>query len=137
MSSLSEMRPRSVALAIRFVLAGMLNAAFGFSVFAAFSLLGLEPGTALAASTCFGVGFNFFTSKRFVFQTRGRRVRFTALYIALWALNWEMIRLLSEIGISTLQAEALLVIPFAGMSFLGQKTFVFSSEATPMSEPSA
>ena len=52
----------------KFLLAGILNAAFGYFVYAVFVLAGVTPGIALFIATCVGIIFNFFTTGRWVFR---------------------------------------------------------------------
>jgi len=116
---------------LRFALAGLVNAGFGYGVFALLVLIGLWPGVALAAATVAGVAFNFQTSRRYVFRTGGHVFRFLAVYTAILALNWTALSLLRRCGLPELGGQALLTLPIAGLSFLGQQTFVFVPSAEP------
>ena len=118
-------RGRAVLLVLRFGLAGLLNTLFGYAAFALLLLAGLPPGAALAGATVAGVAFNFQTSRRLVFRSRGRTVRFVALYAAIFALNWLALHVLILAGMSDLAAQALLALPMAALSFAGQKVLVF------------
>ena len=120
---------RNLLLFLRFGVVGLLNTAFGYVVFAALVLAGAWPGAALVGATVAGVAFNFQTSRRLVFRSRGRVIRFIAVYAALLVLNWVALRILHGFGVLELQAQALLAVPVAAMSFLAQKTFVFDAEA--------
>jgi len=125
-------RMRSLLLFLRFGVVGLLNTAFGYATFAFFVVIGVWPGAALVASMIVAVAFNFQTSRRLVFRTRGCVYRFVALYALVLALNWAALRALHSIGMHDLVSQALLVVPLAALSFLGQSTFVFnaSSETT-------
>jgi putative flippase GtrA len=112
-------------LLLRFGMAGLLNAAFGYAAFALLLLAGAGTGVALVAAMAAGVAFNFHTSKHLVFRSRGRAFRFVAVYGFVLAINWLALRGLGAIGVSPLAGQALLVLPAAAMSFLGQKMFVF------------
>lgn len=120
---------RAWLLFLRFGVVGLLNTAFGYAVFAAFVLAGVWPGAALVGATVAGVAFNFQTSRRLVFRSRGRVIRFIAVYAALLVLNWVALRILHGFGILELQTQAVLAVPVAAVSFLAQKTFVFDAEA--------
>jgi putative flippase GtrA len=116
-------------LLLRFGLTGILNAAFAYALFAILLLAGFGTGVALLVATAAGVAFSFQTSKRLVFRTKGHALRFVAVYGLVLALNWLALHGLSAIGVSTLVGQALLILPAAILSFLGQKMFVFHSPA--------
>jgi len=128
LAALADPRWRAWRLFLRFGVVGLLNAAFGYAVFATLLLAGLWPGAALVAATVAGVAFNFQTSRRLVFRSRGRVVRFIAMYGAVLVLNWVALRALHGIGVPELQAQALLTLPIAALSFFGQRAFVFQPE---------
>lgn len=114
---------------VRFGFAGLVNAAFCYAVFAALLLAGAPPLAALVAATGAGIVFNFQTSRRLVFRSRGRGLRFVAVYGAVLVLNWVALQALRQLGLSALEAQALLTLPLAAASFLGQKAFVFGPAA--------
>jgi putative flippase GtrA len=116
-------------LVLRFGLAGLLNTAFGYAVFAALIFAGAGPFLALTLATLGGVAFNFQTSRRLVFRAEGGRVRFVAAYAAVLLLNWAALRLLRHAGLPSLQAQALLALPVAATSFAAQRLFVFRGAA--------
>ena len=116
-------------LLLRFGVAGILNAAFGYAAFSTLLLVGAGTGVALIGAAVAGVAFNFQTSKRLVFRSRGRTLRFVAVYGLVLGVNWLALRGLGAMGVSTLVAQALLVLPAAIVSFLGQRLFVFHSLA--------
>ena len=114
-------------IAIRFGLAGIANTVFGYAVFAALILLGCPPFAALLLALIAGVAWNFQTSKRFVFRSgsRARIWRFMAVYLVVLAVNWIALRVLRDVGLTALVAQALLAAPLAVVSYLGQRAFVF------------
>jgi len=124
----ASMRMASMLLFLRFGVVGLLNTAFGYAVFAALVLAGLWPGPALAVATIAGVAFNFQTSRRLVFRSRGRGERFVAVYVGVFVLNWAALRTLNWVGFGDLVSQAMLVLPLAAISFLAQRVFVFGSE---------
>jgi len=127
--------PRAWLLFLRFGVVGLVNAAFGYAAFAVLVLAGVWPGVALIAANAAGLLFNFQTSRKLVFrqaeQTRvpWRGLRFTVLYSAVISLNWVALRTLRGLGLDALLAQALLVLPVAAISFLGQRLFVFNTPA--------
>lgn len=122
---------------LRFGVAGAVNTGFGYAAFAAFLLAGAGPLASLIGATVAGVLFNFQTSRRFVFRAEahrdaGRGVRFATVYAVVLALNWVALKGLLAAGVPGLTAQALLVVPMAAVSFLGQKLLVF--RAAPETE---
>jgi putative flippase GtrA len=120
-----NLRRRPWLLFLRFGLVGLLNAAFGYTVFALLVLAGIWPGVALVGSTIAGVAFNFQTSRRLVFRASGRALRFVAVYVVVLAANWAALRALQWCGLPDLESQALLTLPIAALSFVGQQVFVF------------
>jgi len=116
---------REWQLLLRFGFVGLLNTAFGYAVFALLVLAGSGPFVALTVATVAGVAFNFQTSRRLVFRSRGRTLRFIALYVAVLLLNTGALRALRDSGLSNLEAQAILALPVACLSFIGQKSLVF------------
>ena len=115
----------SLRLFLRFGLVGLLNAVFGYAVFALLIWLGIEPSVALVVATVAGTLFNFQTSRRLVFRSRGDAARFIAVYVVVLAINWTALRMLRRYGVAELEAQAILTLPVAALSFIGQRRFVF------------
>jgi putative flippase GtrA len=113
-------------LFLRFAAAGLLNTLFGYAIFAGLLLLGVNQLAALILAAAAGTLFNFQTS-RLVFRSRGRALRFVAVYAAVLALNWSGLRAAVHFGLAPLPAQALLCLPVATLSFIGQKFFVFGA----------
>ena len=112
-------------LLLRFGLVGLLNTAFAYAVFALLLHLHTWPGAALVIAAAAGTAFNFQTSRRLVFRSRGHVVRFLAVYAVVLALNWVALQALRWCGLPDLESQALLTLPIAALSFLGQHRFVF------------
>lgn len=127
---MSEVSPHSDwRQPLRFLVVGLLNTAFGYLAFAALTLAGAGPGAALAAAAAASAVFNFQTSRRLVFRTRGRWVLFLATYLVLLAGNWGALQVARMHGLPQLEAQALLCLPIAALSYICQKTFVFGQRA--------
>jgi putative flippase GtrA len=109
----------------RFLLVGVINTAFGYLAFAALTLMGAGSGVALIAAAAISIAFNFQTSRRLVFRTRGRWAPFLATYLFVLAGNWEALQLARMHGLPQLEAQALLCLPIAALSYVCQKRFVF------------
>jgi putative flippase GtrA len=118
-------------LLLRFGLVGPLNAAFGYAGFVLLLWLGIWPGVALAGANLAGVAFNFQTSRRLVFRSPGRVVRFVAAYAAVLAINLAALRVLRDQGLSDTLSQALLTPPLAALSFVAQSRFVFPRPGRP------
>jgi putative flippase GtrA len=114
---------------VRFVLVGGLNTVFGYGVFATVYLLTHHRLGALVTATVLGVTFNYFTTGRLVFASKGGGARaivpFVLLYGVLLLVNAPLLEGLVRIGLPTLVAQAL-VIPFmAALSYLINRYWVF------------
>jgi putative flippase GtrA len=116
---------------LRFGLVGLLNAAFGYTVFAVLVLAGIWPGAALAGTMVAAIAFNFQTSRRLVFRSHGHVLRFIAVYTVVLLVNLATLRALRWCGLPDLGSQALLTLPIAAMSFIGQRRFVFGPAANP------
>jgi putative flippase GtrA len=112
---------------LRFGLVGLVNTGFGYAVFAVLVLAGVWPGAALAGTTAAAVVVNFQASRRLVFRSNGPILRFVTVYIVVLAVNWAALRLLQWCGLPGLGAQALLTLPVAAVSFVGQQRFVFGA----------
>jgi putative flippase GtrA len=116
---------RNHRLFLRFGLVGLLNTGFGYVVFAVLVLLGIRSSFALVAAALAGTAFNFQTYRRLVFRSGGDATRFVIVYAAVLALDWGALQFLRSTGLSDLQAQMLLTLPIAVISFLGQRHLVF------------
>lgn len=104
---------------LRFVLAGMVNTGFGYSIYAALVFAGVFPQVALALQFAIGVVFNHMTHGRFVFGTRGygRFPHYVAAYVAVYLFNAALLKLLMGFDISAYLAQAIALIPTVLLSF--------------------
>ena len=119
---------RNLRLFVRFGVVGLLNAGFGYAVFALLIRGGIWPSVALIGAAVAGTLFNFQTSRRLVFRSRGDAVRFVGVYAVVLAVNWSALFALRRWGLPDLESQALLTLPIAALSFLGQRRFVFGRE---------
>ena len=104
---------------LKFIVVGVVNTGFGFSVYTAFVLLGLAPQPALAGAFVIGVMWNFFTHGRFVFASTGlRRLPFYVVaYLITYGFNAMALRLLLDLGTGSILAQAILAPIAAIVSF--------------------
>lgn len=115
----------------RFLVAGMLNSAVGYGLFAGLVLLDLPPEAALLVATVLGVFFNFATTSHFVFGNRDRRrlLRFVALYGVVYLLNAAALRGLTLLTVPALLAQLLLLPLAAVITFVALRSFVFKEKS--------
>lgn len=113
---------------IRFILVGILNTVFGYTVYALFLWIGLTYFWALVLSTMLGVLFNFQTIGRIVFKSHDMRLifRFFGVYLTVFLFNWLLIKLGLIAGLNAYISGAVAIVPAAAMSFLLNKFFVFN-----------
>ncbi|SMR71068.1 Putative flippase GtrA (transmembrane translocase of bactoprenol-linked glucose) [Aliiroseovarius halocynthiae] len=104
---------------LRFVLAGVVNTGFGYSIYAAFVFAGAYPQAALALQFAIGVVFNHMTHGRFVFGTRGygRFPQYVAAYVAVYLFNAGLLKLLMGFDIGAYLAQAIALVPTVLLSF--------------------
>lgn len=108
---------------VRFVLAGMLNTAFGYGAFLV--ALALFPTTlsALVASTIVAVLFNFVSQGLYVFRAFALRrlPRFCVTYLAVFAFNAVGLSMLERFGIVP-QVGGLMLLPGAVLISYGMNS---------------
>lgn len=114
--------------AVKFLLVGIMNTAFGYGLFALFIYLGLYYPLAVLFSTILGVLFNFKTIGKLVFGSsdNGLIFRFILVYIITYLLNIYFLWLFKKFGFENMYINGfVLLIPLAVVSFLLNKFFVF------------
>lgn len=111
-----------------FVCVGMLNAAFGYTVYAVAVLAGLHYAAALFIATVSGVVFNFYSTGRLVFANRSgsKFLRFVAAYVALYLINLGFLSILIQFGISKLIGQIICLVIMTPITFITLNKFVFS-----------
>ena len=111
----------------RFLVVGTLNTIFGYSVFTIFIFIENTPTLALILTYVMGVFFNFFTTRRFVFNNskRASLLRFILAYIAIYFFNLGLYKLIELVGTPPLVTQALCLPVIAIFSFLLFKFKVF------------
>ena len=65
-----------------------------------------------------------------VFKNKDNRLlaRFLGVYLVIYLLNAESLRIVKTLGINMLVAQAILVLPLAIVSYFFNKTFVFRGD---------
>lgn len=112
---------------LKFLVVGAINTLFGYSIFTASILIGVTPTLALILSYVVGVVFNFFTTRRFVFNCSkpGSLFRFIIAYMIIYFFNLGLYRLFELTGTSPLFTQAFCLPIIAIFSFLLFKFQVF------------
>lgn len=116
----------------RFLLAGGLNTAFGFAIYALFVYLGFPVWATVTLSMIAALIFNYLTYGGIVFKDLSWRTlpQFVVFYIALAGLNTALLHGLNSLGFGALLAQAILVAPLAVISYVGLNNFIFDKSKT-------
>lgn len=111
----------------KFLIVGGINTAFGFTAFALFTWLGWIYPFAIGLSTVLGIGFNFKTTRRWVFknQTSVSLHRFAAAYALTYLTNVGGVAFLLRLGINAYAAGAIVFFSVPVLSFYILRRFVF------------
>ena len=110
-----------------YLLVGLLNTLFGYSVFAFLIFLNIHYSIASLLSTIVGVLFNFKTTGRFVFDNRKNSLlgKFFMVYAVIYGCNVGLLKILDGFAVDMYVAGALLLLPMALLSYVLNKKFVF------------
>ncbi|MGI6856921.1 GtrA family protein [Mesorhizobium sp. 1B3] len=113
----------------KFILVGLFNTAFGYSVFSFIYVISLNYNIALFLSTVIGTIFNFFTTGRIVFSNRSWRALppFFLSYCAALALNFVVLNSLVYAGVTPLLAQAAALPVIVITSYMINARYVFRS----------
>jgi putative flippase GtrA len=112
---------------VRFLLVGLLNTLFGYSIFAVLIYFGFHYTIATLLSTVLGVLFNFRTIGTLVFKnSRGHLiVKFIAVYAIIYCLNIAFLKILNMWSFNMYIAGLVLLFPMAVTAYFLNKHFVF------------
>lgn len=115
---------------IKFLVVGVLNTLFGYSLYALFIYIGLGYIFALSLATVLGVLFNFHTIGRLVFQSRDKKLvgKFFGVYAISFCINLALIKIFIAFGLNAYSAGAIALFPTTIISFLLNKFFVFKGK---------
>lgn len=108
---------------VKFLFVGVVNTGFGFAAYAFFlRVVGLNPHLALACAYVIGVIWNFMTHSRVVFHSGSvwRLPLYAITYTVIYSINSFLLEhMISDVGVSDLWAQAILVFPMAMLTFVG------------------
>ncbi len=113
----------------RFLAVGLLNAVFGYSVFALFIFLSLNYALAITLATIIGILFNFKTVGVIVFKSHNNNLilKFFLVYIVVYLFNLIGLWIFNGYHVNNYVAGAILILPAAIIGFLLNQKFVFKS----------
>ncbi|MBT3778024.1 MAG: GtrA family protein [Pelagibacteraceae bacterium] len=114
---------------MKFIFIGGINTLFGYGVYLFFLFFGLNFAIAALVSTILGIIFNFFTTGRFVFNSKNNSLffRFILVYVLIYFFTVIGLSILYSNGISYEFGGAILILPNAFLSFFLNKKFVFNN----------
>ena len=115
---------------VKFILVGILNTIFGYSLWALLLFLGMHYALAVIVSTIIAVLFNFKTTGSIVFKNRDNKLlfKFVQVYIITMCLNIFLLKIAKTAGLNLYIAGFVLTIVVAMITFLLQKFYVFRRE---------
>lgn len=110
-----------------FILIGIINTIFGYSLYALFIFIGFNYILSVLFSTILGVLFNFKTISKYVFETNDKKLifKFSSVYLIVFIINVLLIKIFKSLSIDEYFAGLLAVIPIACLSFILNKFFVY------------
>ena len=113
----------------RFLFSGLTNMLFGFSLFTLLSLTNLSTYIILTISSFLGMLFNFYTTSNFAFKKFKIKYlpSFLISYTLILAIFGKCIIFLTPILGHRVYSMALLMVPFALITFIIMKKFVFKN----------
>lgn len=116
---------------VRFVLVGLLNTAFGYSLFLVILQAPLPLFVVVALSNVGAILFNFWTMGTLVFDNADPRLIFR--FVTGWGfyigLAYVGLRAMIALGVPVEFAPAVLLLPMAVVSFLINRFFIFKKLA--------
>lgn len=112
---------------INFMLVGIINTIFGYSIYALLIFLGLNYILSVFFSTVLGVLFNFKTISKYVFESNNNKLifKFMFVYFIVFIVNIFLIKVFKIFDINDYFAGFFAIIPVAILSFLLNKFFVY------------
>ena len=112
---------------LNFILVGILNTFFGYSIYALFITLGFNYIWAVLFATILGVLFNFKTIGKYVFGSHENTliVKFFSVYVVVFIVNVIIIKIFKTYNFNDYISGAFALIPSATVSFVLNKFYVF------------
>ncbi len=115
----------------RFLIVGLFNALFGYSIFALLLFIGLHYTIATLTATILGVLFNFKTIGVIVFKNANNSliVKFILVYAVTYLINIACLKVFSMLSIDLYLGGLLTLAPVALLTFVMNRRFVFSKDS--------
>ncbi len=116
---------------VKYILVGVVNTIFGYSLFALFIYLGMHYSLAVLFSTLMGIIFNFKTTGSLVFNSNNNALiyKFFVVYAITYGLNVMGLNLLIKFDFNTYLAGMLMLVPTTIISFLLNSEVVFREKS--------
>jgi len=112
---------------IKFILVGMVNTVFGYSVYSMLIYINFHYSLASFLATVAGVLFNFKTISSIVFKTHNNSLikKFIAVYAFTFLINLCGLKIFSLYGVNMYFAGFMLLIICTTISFILNDKFVY------------
>jgi len=114
---------------IKFLMVGLINTFFGYTIYAFFIWIGYPALTALFIATVLGVVFNYFSYGQLVFDSKGSLIigsKFIATYLMVYGFNSAILTVLTKNeGWNAYVAQAACLPPSVVMSWLLMHYWVY------------
>lgn len=118
-------RQRLVEIA-RYLVAGVVNTAFGYGLYAGLIWLGLDRYVAQAVGYVLGTGFNYLTYSRHVFTDAGpAKARFALSYGVNYLINLGGLALVSHVIANPYLAGAVTTLGVVALNYVVLRRLVF------------
>ena len=119
--------PRSEWLQLlRYYIAGIINMAFGYVLFACFVWAGLQVFVAQAVGYVLGVIFNYFTYSRIAFSgQQGGKTSFVVSYIVNYIISFGSLWLVLQVIASPYAAGLVVTVAVSLVNYLVLRKWVF------------
>lgn len=118
----------------RFASVGVINTLAGLAFIYLARARGFSEISANVIGYAAGLLLSFTLNRRWTFVHRGpwlsRAVRFAVVVVAAWAANLAVLILLLKGGVNAVLAQAAAVAPYAALSYLGCRWWVFAPAFT-------
>lgn len=122
----------------RFAAVGVVNTVVGLAFIYSARALGLGEVSANATGYAIGVVLSFGLNRRWTFGDRGplmpNALKFSALLLVAWLANLAALLGLMRFGMAAALAQAVAVLTYALVSYLGCRWWVFASRLSSMED---
>lgn len=116
---------------LRYLVAGVINTAFGYGLYAGLLWLGLGRYGAQAIGYVLGTGFNYVTYSRGVFRDAGpAKLRFALSYAGNYLINLAGLALVSRLVANPYAAGAITTMGVVVLNYLVLRRLVFRAGAS-------